>query len=223
MVVLLRMKPTGGPAILAITMPGLLGLISINSEGIALDGNFLCHKNFMGLPAGTPHMVWVRKAQAGENIGKAIGAIATAKRSGCAVNTLLGSRQGDIVDIEVTPDDLGILYPRHGYLVHSNHFYTERFKKYDMIGSLYPDSIVRSHRLSTLMEKHLGSLSVDVMKELLQDHNNYPQSICRHTDVAMPPEPQWKTVASIISYPKEEKMYIAYGNPCEREYVEYGL
>jgi isopenicillin-N N-acyltransferase-like protein len=223
MLVLLRIKPKKGPLILAFTITGLLGLLSLNSAGLALNGNMLAYKNLTGFSVGVPHMVWVRRAQSSENIGKAIGAIASAKKTGCAVNTLLGSREGDIIDIEVTPDDLGLLCPQKGFIVHSNHFYTERFKNHDLMGTIYPDSYVRSHRLTTLMEKHWGKVSVDVIKELLSDHNNYPDSICRHVDQEVPLKQQMKTVASIISYPKEQKMFIAHGNPCENEHIEYKL
>jgi isopenicillin-N N-acyltransferase-like protein len=223
MLVLLRMKPTKGPRILALTIEGLLGLISLNSAGLALDGNMLAHRDLMGFAEGVPHMVWQRKAQSSENIGKAIGAIAIAKKTGVAVNTLLGSQEGDILDIEVTPDDLGFLYPQKGWIVHSNHFYTDRFKNRDLMGTIYPDSYVRSHRLATLMERHWGKLYVAVMKKLLNDHNNYPDSICRHVDPGVPLKLQMKTVASLISYPKEQKMYIAHGNPCQNEYIEYKL
>jgi isopenicillin-N N-acyltransferase-like protein len=223
MLVLLRMKPPKGPHVLALTIAGMLGLLSLNSAGLALDGNMLAHKDLSGFSEGVPHMVWVRKAQSSENIGKAIGAIANARKTGCAVNTLLGNREGDIIDIEVTPDDLGFLYPEKGFIVHSNHFYTERFRNRDLMGTIYPDSYLRSHRLATLMERHWSKVTVDVMKELLSDHNNYPDSICRHVDQDAPLKQQMKTVASIISYPKEQKMYIAHGNPCENEHIEYKL
>jgi isopenicillin-N N-acyltransferase-like protein len=223
MLVMLKMKPAQGPRILALTMAGMVGLIAINSAGVTVDGNFLAHRQFTGFTPGVPHMIWLRQAQASVNIGRAFGAIAGAKRSGVAVNALLGSRQGDIVDIEVTPNDLGILYPNRGFITHSNHFYTERLKPYDMIGAIYPDSIIRSQRLAELMEKNHGKISVEVMKGLLQDHNNHPESICRHLDPEIPASLRMKTVASIISHPKEQKMYIAWGNPCENEYLEYQL
>jgi len=222
LLVILRMKPAEGPNVLAIALAGMVGLLSLNSAGLTLNGNLLLHKDFISPSGGVPHMVWVRKAQSSENIGKAIGAIASA-RKGCAANTLLGSREGDIMDIEVTPSDLGFLYPDRGFLVHANHFETDRFKNGDLIGTALPDSYVRSRRLAKLMGKYWGKLSVDVMKELLQDHDNYPDSICRHVDQKAPPILQMKTIASLVSYPKEQKMYIALGNPCENEYMEYEL
>jgi isopenicillin-N N-acyltransferase-like protein len=74
------------------------------------------------------------------------------------------------------------------------------------MGTIYPDSYVRSHRLATLMKRHWGKLSVDIMKELLSDHNNHPDSICRHADKEVSSKVQIKIVASVISYPKEQKM-----------------
>jgi hypothetical protein len=32
-----------------------------------------------------------------------------------------------------------------------------------------------------------------------------------------------KTLVSLISCPRERKAYIALGNPCENEYIEYQL
>jgi isopenicillin-N N-acyltransferase like protein len=223
LLVVLRITPAKGPRILAITQAGFTGLISINSAGIGIDGNFLAHRQYLGKAPGVPQMVWLRKAQSCENIGRAFGAIASAKRAGIAVNTLLGSQEGDIIDIESTPDDLGILYPKHDFITHSNHFYTERFKPFDMIGTIFPDSIMRSQRLLRLMRGNWGKLSVNVMQGFLRDHNNYAESICRHVDPAIKPELQIKTVASIISSPREQKMFIAWGNPCENEYNEYQL
>jgi isopenicillin-N N-acyltransferase-like protein len=223
LLVVLKISTSTGPRILALTQAGFMGLISINSAGIGIDGNFLAHRQYLGKAPGVPQMVWLRKAQTCENIGRAFGAIASAKRAGIAVNTLLGGQEGDIIDIESTPDDLGILYPEDDFITHSNHFYTERFKPFDMIGTIFPDSIVRSQRLLRLMRSKWGKLSASVMKGLLQDHNNFTESICRHVDPSVKPELQIKTVASVISSPREQKMYITWGNPCENEYNEYRL
>ena len=72
------------------------------------------------------------------------------------------------------------MYPVDNIFTHSNNFVTERFKAGDMMANCIPDSFLRVKRLDNLMRKHKGNLSADLMKELLQDHNNYPDSICRH-------------------------------------------
>jgi len=222
--VLLKMKPTEGPNVLAIAPAGSLGLFGLNSAGIGLNLNMLINKDSMSPTSGVPFHVILRKTLSNENVGEAIGTIASAKR-GSAMNFILASDAGDSVDIEAILDDLDIHYPERGFLAHANHFETERFKSADLAHIAFPDTYVRSNRLATLMGRHWGSLSVDAMKALLQDHNNHPNSICRHPDpkAPLPMLRMMKTLISIISCPKERKTYIALGNPCENEYVEYQL
>ena len=220
--ILLKMKPNKGPDILALTIVGAVGLIGINSEGISVNGNLLMHRNYVSPIGIVPHNVISRKTMSANNLSKVISSIALAKR-GPAVNQLFGSSQGDVIDVEVTPDDLGFVYPVDGILTHANNFVTERFKSGDIASAFVPDSFIRIKRLDTLMREHKGRLSIELMKKLLQDHNNYPDSICRHADEELPPNMRMKTVASIITSPKERKMHIALGNPCQNEYVEYSL
>ena len=222
MLVLLKMRPDDGANILALTSAGALGLIGLNSAGISVNGNLLMHKDYVSPGEIVPHNVISRKTMSSKNLGKVINTIMSAKR-GPAVHQLFGSSQGDVISIEVTPDDLGFLYPVDDIFTHANNFVTERFKYGDIVANLLPDSFIRIKRLDDLMRGHKGNLSVDLMKELLQDHNNYPDSICRHADEELRPNLQMKTVASIITVPGEQKMHIALGNPCENEYIKYEL
>jgi isopenicillin-N N-acyltransferase-like protein len=159
-----------------------------------------------------------------ENIGEAIGTIASAGRRS-AKNYLLASDQGDIVDLEVTMDDLDVHYAEGGILTHANYFKTDRFKSADLAPVYWPDSYIRCQRLFQLIKNHHGRLSVNVMQQLLQDHNNHPSSICRHLNPRnpLPMGRMVKTLVSLISCPKERKAYIALGNPCGNEYLEYQL
>ena len=129
------------------------------------------------------------------------------------------------MDVEVTINDLDVHYTERGILTHANHFKTERFRNTDLASVIVPDSYIRSHRLDRMMKENLNTLSVDMMKKLLQDHNNYPNSICRHPDpqAALPIGKMMRTVLSVINSPKERKAYIALGNPCQNEYLEYFL
>jgi isopenicillin-N N-acyltransferase-like protein len=63
------------------------------------------------------------------------------------------------------------------------------------------------------------------MKQLFHDHNNYPNSICRHPNprAPLPTVKIMKTLLSIINCPREQKAHIAPGNPGENEYIEYRL
>jgi hypothetical protein len=55
------------------------------------------------------------------------------------------------------------------------------------------------------------------------DHDNYPNSICRHPDANAPSGLLGETLASVIMVPDDRKMYIAYGHPCQCEFATYGL
>jgi isopenicillin-N N-acyltransferase like protein len=222
--VLLKMKPNRGPGILAVTPAGGLGLIGLNSAGISLNLNLLRNRDSLKPQGEVPSHMILRKVLTCETIGEAIGTIASARRRS-AKNYLLASGQGDIADVEVTLDDVDILFAENGILCHANCFKADRFKSADLAPTYMPDSYVRSQRLFQLMNNHHGRLSAEVMKQLLQDHNNYPNSICRHPNpkAQLPMGRMMKTLVSLISCPKERKVYIALGGPCENEYLEYQL
>jgi isopenicillin-N N-acyltransferase like protein len=223
-IILLKMKPVTGPKFLAVTSAGCLGLIGFNSAGISLNLNLLKNKDSMTPHSGVPTHIILRKVFMSENLGEAITAIASAEGR-AAKNYLVSNSQGDIVGIETTTDDLDIQYPQRGIYTHANCFKADRFKSTDLASLFLPDSYIRTQRLFQLMDHHHGSLSVEVMKKLLQDHNNHPSSICRHPNprAPLPISKLMKTLVSIITCPGEQKAYIALGNPCENEYSEYQL
>ena len=108
MLVLLKMKPDNGVNVMALAPAGALGLIGLNSAGISVDGNMLIHRSYTS-PAGiVPHDIITRKSMESKNIGKAISAVARARRDS-AVHMLFGSSQGDVISIEATPDDRGFV------------------------------------------------------------------------------------------------------------------
>ena len=60
---------------------------------------------------------------------------------------------------------------------------------------------------------------------LMTDIVNHPNSICRHRDknALFPMGQIIKSIVSNINVPEEKTMYVALGNPCQNEYVEYRL
>lgn len=63
------------------------------------------------------------------------------------------------------------------------------------------------------MEEHRGDLCPEVMMTLLQDHQGWPDSICRHLDMAGPTFERFETTMSMVAVPGEGKIY-ATANPC---------
>ncbi len=218
--VILRVQPDKGPKYLALAYVGSLGMQGINSAGLAQQSNLLSTPiTRVGVPR---FPLMLQKVLQQKNLADAIGVLYNCKRASSG-NFLLASGEGDIIDIESTPDDLGYVYPERDFITHANHFVTDRLKNIDLIANLVPDSYLRANRLRTLMEKSYGEITIDLMKKFLTDHNGYPDSICRHIDDEDPPEKRVESLAGIICCPKEQKIYVTNGNPCENEFVEYKL
>jgi isopenicillin-N N-acyltransferase-like protein len=217
---ILRAQPAKGPKSFLLSWSGALAILGINSAGLGLQVNLLLSPDASGI--GVPFFVLQQKILQQKNMADAIGVIFNASKTG-SWNYLLASAEGDIVDVEAIKDDINCLYPENSIITHANCHFTERFKHLDMIGSLLPDAYLRAERLKTLMRRHHGELSSDIMKKLMQDHNDYPDSICRHDDVTGSPDLYYSTKASIVSIPADGKMYITNGCPCENEYVVFRL
>jgi isopenicillin-N N-acyltransferase-like protein len=215
----LRVQPTEGPKSLLIGTAGCLLLDGINSAGLALQSNLLLSKPS---GVGVPVVALYQKVLQQKNLADAISVLFNAPKPG-SYNYLMASAEGDIVNVEITKDEIDCLFPESDIITHANAHLSPRFKHFDIIGGVYPDSYLRAERMKTLMRRHHGELSVDVIKQLVQDHNDYPDSICRHIDLTGPPEQYLLTRASIISVPAEGKMYVTNGCPCENAYVVYRL
>jgi isopenicillin-N N-acyltransferase-like protein len=222
-IVLLKMVPAEGPRVIGPAIAGWLPLFGMNSAGLAMVGNRLSYtKDPLYHTSGTPFFAFNQKMIWSENIGQAIEALTTAKRRS-HIHAMFGTHEDDILGVEYLSQEFALLYPQRGILVHANHFETERFKDGDDAFTFAPDSYVRGARMTRLMEKHRGQISVDVLKELLQDHGNYPDSICRHVNPKFPRRNPNKTLISIIFCPEDKKVHCAFGNPCDNEYFEYPL
>jgi len=63
-----------------------------------------------------------------------------------------------------------------------------------------------------------GKISIEDFMDVLRDHFNYPDSICRHPDERDPELEHVQTVASIIMNLTTKEVYITHGPPCASEY-----
>lgn len=126
---------------------------------------------------------------------------------------------GKLYGIESVNNDFEIIHPDKDMLFHSNHYITERFKKGDLAFVFTPDSFYRLERIRSLANQNYGKINLEIAKEILTDHDNFPNSICHHVDETkqFPSE----TIVSYIMIPEERSMYITCGNPCEYEYIQY--
>jgi isopenicillin-N N-acyltransferase-like protein len=133
----------------------------------------------------------------------------------------LADINGQISGIESIHNDFELLRPERDMLLHSNHYLTERFKGVDTASRYQPDSYPRLDRIRSLTDQHYGHLNIEIIKQILTDHEGHPNSICRHNNPSVPVSST--TLASFIMVPVEGAIYIAAGHPCDHEYVRYGF
>jgi isopenicillin-N N-acyltransferase-like protein len=135
---------------------------------------------------------------------------------------LIASGDGDMLGFECVAGDMEVLHPELNGLIHTNHYLTERFKPYEFFTAYVPGSYLRYARLKQLVQAHYGQITPRMMMTFLSNHKGFPKSICTHVDPDsnLPPS---VTLASIVMIPEEKTMYVACGNPCETDYLEYTI
>jgi len=225
--VLIRGKPKGEPAFLAMTLGGLQIDCGLNSAGISVTQNSLYQSD---VRIGVPKEFVARKILASKTIGDAIRAALPEKR-GSSYNNNLCDSSGEVYSLEGSATDFCALYAHEGYLVHTNHYLSHRMKKYETAfqkaneksPGAGADSIVRYNRALRLLKRELGKVTVASLANILSDHVNHPNSICRHIDESDPPLERYKTIFSIIIDVTHLKVLVCHGNPCAGKYKEYKL
>ena len=218
--IMLHMAPKEGPRMLCCTLAGSLGHNGINSYGLGWAANAL---DSGGWREGVPRYVLFRRMLEQESVDAAISELRRARRAS-SCNYVLAHASGVIADVETLVEGDGVLRPENGFLAHANDYLIPELMEHDKLLPEHPDTAIRAERMKELLTKHSGSLSVETMMEILKDHHNYPQSICRHQ--LSDPEAETatlKTISSMISRPASGLMHVAVGNPCQNEYHTYEL
>jgi isopenicillin-N N-acyltransferase-like protein len=218
--IMLHMTPKRGPKMLCCTLAGSLGHNGINSEGMGWAANAL---DCGGWREGVPRYILFRRMLEQESVDEAIGDLRRAKRAS-SCNYMLAHASGVIADVETLVEGDGVLRPTEGFLAHANNYLCPHLTEYEKLLPQLPDSAIRAKRMSELLAENRGSLSAETMMELLRDHHNYPQSVCRHQ--LSDPDAEFgsmKTISSMVSRPASGVMHVAVGNPCQNEYHTYKL
>lgn len=210
----LRLQPVNKPEILMWTFGGMLGYHGFNSAGVAKFENALGggpHTRF-----GIPHYPVVRMMYECGSLDEVI-AMLKKMPTEYSVNYLMADGEGNIADLESTPDGPQVLHDGGaGYLVHTNHFLSKPFATEENFKESLPDSFPRLERIQSLVASRYGGIGVADIQSFLTDHAGYPTSICRH-DKSM------RTVASLIAEPAEGVLHVAAGNPCQHSYATYAM
>jgi isopenicillin-N N-acyltransferase-like protein len=215
--VVLRIEQAGWPTVLTLTEAGMVGKIGFNSAGVGVVTNFLRHNHRR---IGAPFHLILREALNASRLGLAVAAVYRGVRADSG-NYLLAHADGEAIDLEATPSDVGFLYPEEGVLVHTNHFVTPRLQAGDVGIAPSDHTLLRYGRATRLLRARIGQITVETLKNVFRDHFNHPRSICRHPDPTYPEIERSATLASMIVDLTAGEMYVTAGEPCDTEYQNF--
>lgn len=190
--------------------------LTLNSAGLGMVLNVVVspvEEQLLNVPA----CCVIPKAMRQKRIGDALGIFCAAGRS--MMYYCLASKEGDIIGIETKPDDYNVIQPDRDVLAHANHYNTDRFKKGELVYIGAPSSYIREPKIRRLIEKNYGNITLELMMDIMSNHDHYPKGICNHALEGSTAE----TLASVIMVPEDNAMYVTSGHPCQYEYEEYKL
>jgi len=214
--VLLNVKQDGKPSIVTHVEAGTVAQKGLNSAGLGLCINALLSNRDCVAPGVPLVSVVARGILNSTSIGDAVHAVAKSKRS-ASINFMVAHSGGEAIDLEVTPNDVAILYPDDGILTHSNNFLSADIDVKDVGKTVFPDSLIRWNRMKRLLMQK-KRLTTNTLRAAASDHFDYPNSICRHPDPRLHPDDQFETITSVIMNLAQGKLYMTEGNPCEGPY-----
>lgn len=215
---ILRIRPEQGPAVLAVSFAGILGLDGLNSAGV---GAVINKVTATDARPGVPYPFVMRKALAAERIGDALGAVIFSPRAGGITYQLSGSGVAFCAETSAAAYELLEI---DGAMAHTNHFVGASMRRFETPNWLsHGGSMVRKQVAGRFLKKHHGALTPDLLKELTRDHTNHPRCICAHGWPGEDAKTAFTTVFAVVMDPAAGWFEACAGNPCENEYRRYAL
>jgi isopenicillin-N N-acyltransferase-like protein len=210
---------------LCFTEAGIVGgKIGLNSAGLGLAINGLLSTDDDWSSLDKPFHVRCHEILHSSTLDAAA-AIVSRTRRACSANFVLAQAPDRLVNIEAAPGTTcSYGAGGGGTLAHTNHFLepTHLGVSEPPFSERRPQSHTRLARMRELLDAR-RPLAVADVQACLRDHDNYPDSICRHEHPDDPPEEACPTVVSAVMDLPERKLWLTAGPPCEHVYTEYHL
>ncbi|WP_307725394.1 C45 family autoproteolytic acyltransferase/hydolase, partial [Halomonas cupida] len=211
--VALRIQPPEAPTLLSIGEAGMVGKVGLNEHGIGVALNAIRSAT---CGEGLPIHIALRRILECRTFDEAEG---IANDGICApAHFLLADGSGQALGCEVHPGNPGRILPREGLITHTNHLvsdaathWVEDFPK--------PDSWSRLSRLDTLCAAlsngEEAPLAAEQLFDLLGDHEEGQESLCRHFNPDVPAEEQMETLFSVVMDLSQRTLWLRHGKPCQ--------
>ncbi|HUA17279.1 MAG TPA: C45 family peptidase [Bryobacteraceae bacterium] len=204
----------GKPDFVGFTEAGIVGCkIGVNAAGIGLCVNGLVTQRDGANGFRKPFHVRCREILDAWTFDKALLPVVQTDRT-CSTNFLVGHADGEIIDIEATPDFCSYIYPQDGLVTHANHLVRE-MRIASQFERIAPHSLYRANRLERMLRRHGGGIGIDLIHSLLSDHFSAPASICRHPDLTLPEPKRVTSVTAAAIDLNTHTLYVTDGPPCQ--------
>lgn len=150
--------------------------IGTNAAGLALTGNEVSPNDDK---IGVPRLLVARDILAQRTAQAALAAAARPDRAS-SYNQLISHADGTIVNFEGSATDYELIYAQDGWTVHTNHYCSAKMAAYERDPAETRGSCLRYERARELMATRSGPITPAMLKTVLSDHTNAPDSLCRH-------------------------------------------
>ncbi len=182
-----------------------------NSVGLMVSGNEIAPNDER---VGLPRLLLVREQLRQTSISGMMGAALHPERAS-SYNNIFAHRDGEVVDVEGSAtDSVTMTLNPTGTLVHTNHYVCDAMLGYEGDPEYAELSAIRFNRGMQLMEQASAqprTINEDRLIEMLSDHENAPDSLCRHPS----PGRTSVTVFWCITNVTTGQVTFGRGNPCD--------
>lgn len=210
----LRTDEPDGLRIAAFTEAGIFGgKIGLNSAGLGLAINGLISASDDWSRLSRPFHVRCWAILRSPRFEDAVRVVTDEERA-CSTNFLIAQAPDRVVDIEAAPGSVRSLSCVGGCLAHANHFEDPAALGVEQpITDRSVYSLNRSARFGALLQEH-RPLDVSILQDLLRNHEDFPNAICRHPDESLRPEERSITVTGVVMDLNAGVMHISDRQPC---------
>jgi isopenicillin-N N-acyltransferase-like protein len=182
-----------------------------NAAGVLVSGNELSpNDNRIGIP----RLLLVREELRKTSVTEMVDAALRPDRAS-SYNNIFAARDGEVVDIEGSGTDAAMMTLNSaGTMVHTNHYVCEPMLRYEDDHAYAKLSGKRLSRGTQLLDEAAampGSVTKDRLVGFLSDHENAPDSLCRHPV----PGRTAKTVFWCVTDVTTGHITFGRGNPCD--------
>jgi isopenicillin-N N-acyltransferase-like protein len=218
----LRVASEGSTSV-TFTEAGIVGgKIGLNAHGVGLAINGLVSIGDNWARLTRPFHLRCYDIMHAADLPSAVRVVTDEHRS-CSTNFLIGRAGEGLVNIEAAPAATCRYVTADGLIAHSNHFLDPA-----AIGVEEPPnprmacSVHRLERMQQLL-REARPVTVPKLRDALRDHDQHPDSVCRHPNTDDPEANRYASVTSVIMDLHDRVMWVTDGPPCGAPYQEVRL